>query len=165
MTAIYVAHHFIKLEIDNDNSLVELISRDVTFDECLVPIDFLGTDFYFIPGKSVAANSLNVLSSSYFKELIENARSVFDLIIIDCPPTLAVSDAKIIAQVADKMLYAVKWDDTPKPLVKTGIKTALAANMDLAGIVLTQVNLRKHARYGYGDYGNYYGTYGNYYST
>jgi len=155
------------LEINNDESLVELLSEEITFQSVVRPVSEggAGQGFHLIPGKHVAANSLNLLSSEHMTETLELAKKYFDFIVIDCPPTLAVSDAKIIAQLVDKMLYAVQWDETPKPLVQTGLKAALDAKMDLAGVVLTQVNLRKHARYGYGDYGYYYGKYGDYYSS
>ncbi len=39
------------------------------------------------------------------------------------------------------------------------------AKLDVAGVVLTQVNVRKHARYGYGDHGSYYGKYKSYYTN
>ena len=39
-----------------------------------------------------------------------------------------------------------------------------AAQVFVAGAVLTQIDLRKHARYGYGDYGQYYGRYRDYYA-
>ena len=46
----------------------------------------------------------------------------------------------------------------------SGLKQVAEAGVPVAGIVLTYVNVRKHARYGYGDSAYYYGRYKEYYA-
>jgi Mrp family chromosome partitioning ATPase len=120
---------------------------------------------YLLPAKNTHANALDLLSSSHMAENLKALREHFDFIVLDAPPILAVSDAKVIGLLADKMLYAVKWDSTPRALVQSGLKETIESGIDLAGTVLTQVNVKKHAKYGYGDYGYYYGRYKDYYSS
>lgn len=48
--------------------------------------------------------------------------------------------------------------------MRLGLKQILESGGDLAGVVLSMVNVKKHARYGYGDSGYYYGRYRKYYS-
>lgn len=151
------------LNIDNSFSLVELLAEDCSLEQAVQKDEQSGV--FILPGKSVQASALDMLSSNHMATFIQSFRQHFDLIIIDAPPILAVSDAKIIGQIADKMLYTVQWDSTPKKLVQAGLRAATDANIDLAGAVLTQVNTRKHARYGYGDYGYYYGKYKDYYTS
>lgn len=151
------------LELDNTNSLVEVLSEACTLQEGIIR-DVAG-GMYVLPGKVTQANALDLLSSKHMAKSVQALKQHFDLIVLDSPPVLAVSDAKVIGQLVDKMLYVVKWDSTPRGLVLAGLKAAKSANIDLAGIVLSQVNVKKHAQYGYGDHGYYYGKYKDYYSS
>jgi len=151
------------MQIDNTYSLVELLSEECSLEEALQKDERSGV--FALPGKAIQVNALDMLSSNHMATYIQSFRQHFDLIILDAPPILAVSDSRIIGQLVDKMLYIVQWDATPKNLVQTGLRVAKDSNLDLAGTILSQVNIRKHARYGYGDYGSYYGKYKEYYSS
>ncbi|WP_114086641.1 polysaccharide biosynthesis tyrosine autokinase [Thalassospira profundimaris] len=147
---------------DNTHSLVELLADECTIDQAIKKDDETG--LYLLPAKTTQANALDLLSSSHMQKTLMALREHFDFIVLDAPPILAVSDSKVIGLMADKMLYVVKWDSTPRGLVKAGLKESAEAGIDLAGAVLTQVNVKKHAKYGYGDYGYYYGRYKDYYA-
>ncbi|WP_417796297.1 GumC family protein [Terasakiella pusilla] len=151
------------LELDNTLSIVEVLADEGLLKDAIIKDD--QTNMHVIPAKVTQANALDLLSSKHMQVMIGELRKYYDAIILDCPPVLAVSDAKIVGQLTDKMLYAVKWDSTPRGLVQTGIRAAKEAKIDLAGVVMTQVNVKKHARYGYGDYGYYYGKYKDYYTS
>lgn len=82
----------------------------------------------------------------------------YDLVILDGPPVMAVSDARIISRLADYTVFIVQWAKTPEEVVKTAISALLNVSSHV-GIVINRVNLAKHARYGYGDHGDYYSRY------
>ncbi len=88
----------------------------------------------------------------------------YDLVILDSPPVMAVSDARIISQLADYTIFIVHWARTPRDVVKTAV-AALLNVTDRVGIVINKVNLAKHALYEYGDYGDYYSRYHGYYGV
>jgi len=77
---------------------------------------------------------------------------------------MAVSDARIISQLADYTIFIVHWAKTPRDVV-TSAMSALLAVTDRVGIVINKVNLAKHALYEYGDYGDYYSRYNSYYGA
>jgi hypothetical protein len=77
---------------------------------------------------------------------------------------MAVSDARIIAQLADYTIFVVHWAKTPREVVKSAV-AALLGVTDRIGIVINKVNLAKHALYEYGDYGDYYSRYNSYYGA
>ena len=149
--------------IRNDLSIVEVLAGHCALKDAIQRDAASG--IYLLPAKVTNANALDLLSSKHMKDSMDALRNNFDLVFIDAPPVLAVSDARVTGQLVDKMLYIIKWDSTPRDLVQTGIRVAKDAHLDLAGVVLTQVNLKKHARYGYGDYGYYYGKYKDYYTS
>lgn len=151
------------LDLDNRLSLIEFLVEGCSAQDVIQKDETSG--IYVLPAKNSQANALDLLSSQNMTQLVRSLRPHFDLIVLDTPPLLAVSDSKIAGKLTDKTIYAVKWDATPRELVRTGLRAAVDAKLDLAGIVLTQVNVRKHARYGYGDHGYYYGKYKSYYTN
>lgn len=119
----------------------------------------------FVPVAHAPANPADLLASQAMRSMIQELRNHYDLIILDAAPVLPVSDSRMLARLADKVIYVVKWDATPREAVVSGIKLLRDANADIAGTVLTQADLRRHAIYGYGytSYG-YGSSYAKYYS-
>lgn len=115
---------------------------------------------------SRAANppAVDLMAADGLGPLIADLRTRYDLIVIDSPPTMPVADVQVLTRHADATLFCVRWNKTPRPSVQASIRTLLDADAKLAGVLLTRVNTRKHARYGYGDIGYYYGKYRGYYS-
>ncbi len=110
-------------------------------------------------------NAADVLSSRRFSDLIEKLAEMYDLVILDTPPALVVTDARIVSSLADTVVYAVHWDKTPRDAVFEGLKELRSVNAPLAGIVMTMVNEDKASRYSYSGYSYYKGKYRDYYGT
>ncbi len=89
--------------------------------------------------------------------MIEYLRSKYDRVIIDSPPTQAVSDALVLGTLANALIYVVRSEHTAKPLVVKGVGQLLQGNAPVTGIVLNQVDIKKAEKYGYGGYYDYYG--------
>ncbi len=106
-----------------------------------------------------------LFSSEKFAGLISWARDNYDLIVLDTPPVMAVSDSIVLSHLVDAVLYVVQWETTPKKSVESGISQLREAGATIAGTVITQVNIKRHQSYGYGDQGYYYGTKSGYYSN
>jgi capsular exopolysaccharide synthesis family protein len=117
----------------------------------------------FVPVAVPPANPADLLASQSMRRLIEVLRRHYDLVIIDAAPVLPVADTRLLARIADKMVYVVRWDSTPREAVMSGVKLLREAHADIAGVVLNQADMRKHALYGYGytsyGYGNKYTRY------
>ncbi len=110
-------------------------------------------------------NAADILSSNKFRQLVKDLSEKYELVILDTPPAVVVSDARIVSQVADAVVYCVRWDDTPRGAVEEGLKELRSVNANLIGVVLTLVNESKAAKYAYQSYGyGYYkGKYSDYY--
>ena len=88
------------------------------------------------------------------RQLIEEAREVFDWVIIDTPPVGLLTDANLLSAMTDAAILVVKADTTPYYLVQRAID---AISRDhLLGIVLNQATITTPA-YGYYYYNVYYG--------
>jgi polysaccharide biosynthesis transport protein len=121
------------------------------------------SSLHYIPTRGGTANPQDLLGSQHMKNFLDSMRARYDLIVLDAPPVLAVTDALVLSHAADATLFMIRWEKTPRPVALGALKLLQTQGRHLAGVVLTRVNVRKHAKYGYGDYGYYYGRYGDYY--
>lgn len=135
--------------------LANLIAGTARLEECIQHVD--GIDM--LSAGTVPPNPLELLSSPRFAKALEVLKNKYDRLIIDSPPTQAVSDAIVLSTFADSLLYVVKSASTHIPLVEKGVGQLLQNNAPIKGVVLNQVDIKKAKRYGY-SYGGYYDYYG-----
>lgn len=144
----------------NTEGLVQVLSGSAAFDDLVVRDIAPGLDF--LPAGHLA-NVADLISEPNARALLDSLVGHYDRIVIDSAPVLAVADARVLGRLADRVIYLVKWNSTARDAVRNGVRLLKDGRAPLHGIVLSQVNQRKHARYAYGDYGQYYGRYRDYY--
>ena len=106
-----------------------------------------------IPGGREVSNPSELLHTDRMKKLLERMSTIFDWIILDSPPALAVHDASILADMCDGVLFVVRAGATDYGLAEKA--SAEFREKNLLGVVLNRVE-RGDA---YGDY--YYYGYGS----
>jgi polysaccharide biosynthesis transport protein len=149
-----------KLIGPRDVGLVEVVQDKVPLNEALVFDEKSGMFILPAAGKSVPYDLFsNPETDDVLRELAER----FDYVILDAPPILGVADARIIASKADRVLYLVHWNKTPLRAAQSAIDILQECGANVAGALLTKVNVKGQARYGYGDSSDYYGYFKNYY--
>ncbi|NYZ16399.1 AAA family ATPase [Azospirillum sp. RWY-5-1] len=144
----------------NAEGLVQVLSGSAAFEDVVIRDAAPGLDF--LPAGHLA-NVADLISEPTARALLDDLRGKYDRIVIDSAPVLAVADARVLGRLADRVIYLVKWNSTARDAVRNGVRLLRDGRAPLHGIVLSQVNQRKHARYAYGDYGQYYGRYRDYY--
>lgn len=105
---------------------------------------------------------MDLLRSKAMADFIDRVRGIYDLVIVDTPPFAPLADAQIIAKLVDKVVLAVRWGQTPVPVLRNVTTLMARLQVPVAGTVLTQVDMARYASYGYGEYGYYYHRYGSY---
>lgn len=141
----------------NDVSIVEYLTGKNTLQEAVHKIDDSGVHVMY--AKSVPNSALDLVSSDKMAKLVEALREEYDLVILDSPACLAVSDARILARYSDQTIYSVSWDRTPREVVLGGVKQFSDMGYTNLAFTLTNVDIKRHVRYGYGDVVYYYGMY------
>ena len=108
-------------------------------------------------------NAADILSSHRFASLLGMLSERYDLVVIDAPPSLIVTDARVMSPLVDTIVYVVRWNRTPRSAVREGLKELRAIGAPVAGIALTLVDEAKAktvSRNGYSyhraDYMGYY---------
>ncbi|GEO42569.1 hypothetical protein SAE02_67170 [Skermanella aerolata] len=97
-------------------------------------------------------NPQRLLMGREMQNVITQALRHYDLIVIDAPPVMAVSDALVLARYADASLLMVRWNKTSRKLVQDAIKRLRVSGVKVSGAVMTMVDQKKKARGGYEDY-------------
>ena len=107
-----------------------------------------------IPGGRITTPPPELLGSDTMQELINSARKHFDIVIIDSPPVLAVTDAVVLAPFCDAAVIVVAANKTSPRGVRTTITTLENLGVTIAGVVFNQYDLGRSAA---GYYGYQYG--------
>lgn len=103
------------------------------------------------------ASPPDVAGSGAMIGLLRSVRQDYDLVVIDAAPILPVHDSKILARHADRVLFAVRWEKTPREAAQTALKDLTEAGGKVAGVVLTRADESRNLiySYGYGEYRKY----------
>jgi capsular exopolysaccharide synthesis family protein len=149
------------LGLANQNGLSEVLTGRVNPEAAIKHDERSGLDF--LPAGVGVVSPPDLFRSSTMRILLEEMGAYYDLVIIDSPPVGAVSDGLTLSGIVDKSLYVIRWEQTPRNVVLAGMRQMFEAGADIAGVVLTRVDVKKHARYGYADSGYYRGHYSKYY--
>ena len=117
----------------------------------------------YIPGGTGEANALGLLMSATMARLLQTLRQDYDLVLLDAPPAQAVTDARIVAGLADATLFCVRWRRTPRDVVLHALELLEEAHANVVGAALTQVDVNVHVRSGYADAEVYHPRHGGYF--
>ncbi len=108
-------------------------------------------------------NPSELLASQMMDRILENLSKDHDLILIDTPPLLLVTDAAALSTKVDGVLMVVKPGFTKLATFKQSLEQLRAVGARVLGVVLNGVNPRNR-KYGY-YYNRYYSKYPNYYDA
>jgi capsular exopolysaccharide synthesis family protein len=98
-----------------------------------------------------------------FPALLGRLREAYDLVVLDTAPLTAVAETRLAVQAADATILCVRWKETPAALARSAAKVLAETSTPLVGAVLTRVDQRAQAGYGYEGSGRYYSQHGKYY--
>jgi capsular exopolysaccharide synthesis family protein len=115
-----------------------------------------GTGLHYIAAGGRVPHPTDLLGSRKMYALLETLAETYDMILLDTPPLLAVSDALVLVRTVDRVLFVVRWEKTRRDFVGAAVKQVVEAGANIGGLVLSQVDMKKQSRYGYGAANNYY---------
>jgi succinoglycan biosynthesis transport protein ExoP len=142
--------------------LVDYLTGKAPLD-AIIYADPFQRNLHFIPVKQLTSQPIDLLESQKMISLLAELRANYDYVVLDAPPVLGITDAKVIGPLADAVLLVVRWGKTRAEVTAAALDALVASHVEVTGIVLSRVNLRRHAKYGYGDVGHYYNFYKQYY--
>jgi tyrosine-protein kinase Etk/Wzc len=114
----------------------------------------------FLPAGNAVTPPAEMVGSQRMRDLIETFRATYDLVILDVPPVLAVSDALVMGTLGDATIIVVSANKTDLRALQATQNALIAVGARVAGTVLNRLDARKAGPsqygYGYGYNGSYY---------
>ena len=148
--------------IKEKTGLLEFLSGTAPLED-VIHTDKL-TSFDFIPaGIAGRSNSHSLFMSENMVMLLERLRRDYDLVVLDLPPVIAMTDARIVSSLAEATLLCVRWQTTPRAVAKHCYEMLQDAGANVVGAALTRVTMRAHAKSGHTDAEAYHSRYAPYY--
>ncbi|HBQ2641419.1 TPA: tyrosine-protein kinase, partial [Klebsiella pneumoniae] len=98
----------------------------------------------------VPPNPSELLMNSRFGELIEWANRNYDLVILDTPPILAVTDAAIVGRYAGTTLLVARFEENTSKEIDVSVKRFEQSGILIKGCILNGVVKKASSYYGYG---------------
>ena len=140
---------------------------ETTIEQSIQHTDFDNLDVLLVG--ATPPNPSEIIDSQKNKDLLAELRQRYEYIILDTPPVNLITDAQVLAKLADISLYVVRLNYTSLSIMKSALSeleqnTGVKANFILNGVktVMQKYGYGKNGR-GYGGYGGYGYGYGNRY--
>lgn len=124
----------------------------------------------YLPIAGYCLDPLVLFAREQMPRLVRQLRESYDCVIIDGPPVLGSVEARLLCSIVDKLLLVVKWGSTRREVAQNALSLLRDSGCldkdrsDLAIAIVTQVDLKRHARYRYGDVGEFLAKRRKYYS-
>ncbi|MCS2154946.1 tyrosine-protein kinase Wzc [Scandinavium goeteborgense] len=134
----------------NDNGLSEVLVGKTEITHCAKRTSI--TNFDLVTRGQIPPNPSELLMSDRFAELVKWASSQYDLVLIDTPPILAVTDAGIVGRHAGTTLMVARYAVNTLKEVETSLSRFEQNGIHVKGVILNSIFRRAT---GYQDYGYY----------
>ena len=136
--------------ISNQRGVSSWLSGQLTdVNEAIYPV----LDHLFVmPSGPKPPNPAELLASDRMTKFLTVATRKLDLVIVDAPPILPVTDARILAGQVDGTVLVVRQNFVEKVAVRQAVSALKNARAQLLGTILNDVDIKTHG-YGYGYYG------------
>lgn len=137
------------LGLSNLHGISNVLAQNVPFQEV---IQSTALDIHVLTCGPIPPNPAELLNSNRFKELLEELKQHFDLILIDAPPVGVVTDAAILSTLVDGTLMVVASHQTDRDRAIRAMKLLQNVGAKVLGTVLTMVPADGKGYYGYQYY-------------
>lgn len=117
--------------------------------QAIVKSDFPGVDF--LPSGPLPPNPSEILNSQQSRQLFQRLAADYDLVIIDCPPCVKLSDIQVMSSIADRLLLLVTVGRTLATGLQLTIRSLKQVNAPLLGLIVNRLKIDQQ-RYGYQYY-------------
>lgn len=121
------------------------------------------TEMKFIAAGRPGSDVLGLFLSDQMRQLLNEAREQYDLVLLDAPPVQAMTEARVAAALSDATLLCIRWRSTNTKTLLHTVEALNDAHATVIGTVLTRVDPRVHLRSGHADAAVYHRRYKAYF--
>lgn len=112
-------------------------------------------NLHFVGRGQIPPNPSELLMHINFSAFLEQASALYDLVILDTPPFLAVTDAAIVGRQSGTNLIVTRFELNPSREIELTMRRFAQNGIELKGAIFNGVEKRASSKYGYGAYGYY----------
>ncbi|VVP20217.1 Tyrosine-protein kinase wzc [Pseudomonas fluorescens] len=135
------------------NGLSDLLTKRCSIEQAINKLEV--DNLHFISRGQVPPNPSELLMHANFRELLAELSELYDVVIIDTPPLLAVTDAAIVGREAAINLIVTRFGVNPAKEIELTIRRFAQNGIELKGAIFNGVEKRASSYYGNGSYGYY----------
>lgn len=135
--------------------LTEILTGHSTLEQVVQHTSVEGLDL--VGTGAFPDNPAELVLRREMKDFLSEVSQKYDLVVLDSPPVLAVSESTVIASQADATLLVVWSGRTSRKLVHAAVRQLLSRGANLLGCVLNNLDLTRMGSYGASSYYHYYG--------
>ncbi|EMC1417264.1 polysaccharide biosynthesis tyrosine autokinase [Escherichia coli] len=140
--------------VSNDNGLSDILSGKISIEKSIKKISSAGFDY--ISRGMAPPNPAELLMHKRFAELINWASENYDIVVLDTPPILAVTDPAVIGHYAGTTLLVARFELNTVKEIEVSIKRFENTGIQVKGCILNGVVKKASSYYGYSHYGYSY---------
>ncbi|WP_010240972.1 CpsD/CapB family tyrosine-protein kinase [Clostridium arbusti] len=141
-----------KFNISNNKGLSNLLIGQFKFDEVAQKYS---DNMCILTSGTVPPNPSEMLASKKMKQFLEEAKKIFDFIILDTPPVVAVTDAQLLSTMVGGVLLVVAAGQAEIGVAEKAKELLENVKANIVGVVLNKAEVTGGKKYGYYNY--YYG--------
>jgi len=146
-------HRF--FDVDNSVGLAEYIQHKVELEAIIKPTKL--ENLSFIPSGKLPQDDAGILNSPRMGSLISQLKKQYDIVFLDSPPILGVSDASMLVSEVDNTIMVVQHRRFPRGMLQRVKQSVAHVGGNLIGVVLNNVDTRQDDSYTYySNYNDYY---------
>jgi len=121
----------------------------------------IGENLWLLTSGGRSKTPTELLENPVFPQLLERLKKNFDLVVVDSPPMGAVTDAMLIAERTDEVIFVCRFNRAYRKHIRLYIKALREGKNEILGIVLNGLSPRRIEYYSnyryYRSYKKYYG--------
>lgn len=140
------------LELSNRAGLTNVLVSTEQIDELVIPTEI--DNLYLLPSGPIPPNPAELLNSQRAQDIVNEAKEKYDVVLIDSPPSLAVTDSSLLAKLTDGVLLVIRSGVTRQEPLADTVKTLEKTGTKILGAVLNEVLYNRkeyHYYYYYSD--------------
>lgn len=138
-------------DIAGDEGLTSVLARTATLDSALQRVTVNNAPLAVLPSGPIPPNPSELLASKRMAELIFQLQSDFDVVLLDSPPVLAVTDSTALSSWVDAVVVVAAAGIVAKKPLRSAIDTLHQVGAPVAGVVFNRTTAADQYGYGYGD--------------
>lgn len=145
--ALGYSNYILKFKEENStdaSSMMSFIQPEMYIKDTKVP------GVYLLPAGPTPPNPLELISSENNRKLLDNFKKEYDIILIDCPPALGLSDALVMSKYSDVNIVTISNAKTKIDQLESVKRSFEKVNSKISGVVINKAKTKG------GSYSSYY---------